>query len=142
MQYSKIKFSAIFAALLPLAAIIPHSPAYSQSYNAGWESCKEELSSSFESSYKAGKLTATALNAGYGKLGAAEKKSWRKTLLSTKKGMTQAGVAIITTTKPALSDRVSCYMGAFEKLNTGFITGFGENLTPDLKSIYATVPMF
>jgi hypothetical protein len=55
--------------------------------------------------------------------------------------MVKYGVAFISTAKPELRDRVSCYVSAYEKLNTGFISGFSENLTPQLIGLYVSLPL-
>ena len=123
--------------LLSIPLLLGSSPAFGDEY-----SCKMQLSKSFESAYKAGKLTALSLNVGYSKFGVGEKKSWRKSILTSKNGMSQAGVAMLPSENNEEKMKVNCYISAFEEQNAGFITGFRENLDPELKSVYSKVPMF
>jgi hypothetical protein len=105
------------------------------------QSCLERISP-FTGGYKAGKTTANALIVGYEKASINEKKSWKKTLLTSQNAMTQAGVAIMMEMEPKLSNYVSCYISAYEKLNPGFIAGFRDALTPELKKLYTSLPMY
>jgi len=125
------------ALLLSMPLLLSVSPAFGDNY-----SCRMQLSKSFESAYRAGKLTALSLNVGYSKIGAGEKKSWKKTLLRSKDRMSGAGVVMLPTKNQEEKMKVSCYISAFKEQNAGFITGFRENLDPELKSVYAKVPMF
>ena len=125
------------ALLLSMPLLLSASPAFGDNY-----SCRMQLSKSFESAYKAGKLTALSLNVGYSKFGAGEKKSWKKTILTSKNGMSEAGVVMLPSKNQEEKMKVNCYISAFKEQNAGFITGFRENLDPELKSVYAKVPMF
>jgi len=106
-----------------------------------YRTCKQELATSFASAYRAGKAVASSLNYGYSKMGPAEKRVMISSFLTTKKSMASTGVAFITTLKPELRERVSCYIGAHEELNAGFLSGFSENLIPILKTVYSKVPL-
>jgi hypothetical protein len=69
------------------------------------------------------------------------KEAMRKIFFGSKNDMADLGVANISLAGKVDGDRVACYMGAHKKLNPGFIAGFSENLTPNLKKIYFDLPL-
>ena len=142
MCMSSTRFSAITAVSVFLifgAVNTIDTTAWAQ--RSGYEICKEELAASFKSAYGAGKTTAISLNYGYSKMSREEQNSLKSIFFKSKSAMVKYGVAFISTAKPELRDRVSCYISAYEKLNTGFISGFSDNLTPELRGLYISLPL-
>lgn len=137
---SEWKRTSILVLTLGLAnTIAPH--ATGREITSDREICEQELSNSFASAYRAGKTTASALNSAYTKMDAEERSVAEELFFQSKSEMVKVGVAFIGSSKLGLRERVSCYIGAYKKVNAGFINGFGNNLTKELKAIYITVPL-
>lgn len=137
---SEWKRTSILVMALGLMTTID-AHAIGREMNSDREICEQELSKSFASAYRAGKTTASALNSAYSKMDAEERSATKELLFLSKSGMVKVGVTFIGNSKPGLRDRVSCYISAYKKVNAGFINGFGNNLTKELKAIYITVPL-
>jgi hypothetical protein len=137
------RVARIFTApvLLIAFASVLEPKALAQETISPYQACKNQLEGNFEGAYSAGKFAAVALSLKYSKMNKEGKEAMRKIFFRSKNDMADLGVANISLAGKVDGDRVACYMGGHKKLNPGFIAGFSENLTPNLKKIYFELPL-